>query len=142
MINGREYINGLTGSPTESEVRPIWKRISNWWKGKTSKEEDVISANEAFCRATYGENMTTDTLIKVHQHQLNKLIKEKISFNYDKNSFGYRCVYSFPEDMKPYIEEVLKPFSDKGYKIINLSEKVEELKADNVYLISWYKTNI
>ena len=126
----------------QNEVRPIWKRFINWWKGKTSTEEDVISANEAFCRATYGEKMDTKTLVKLHQHQLNKLIKEKLAFNYDKNSFGYRCVYSFPNDMKPFIAQVLEPFKNKGYEIINLSEKVEELKADNVYLISWYKESL
>ena len=34
----------------------------------------------------------------------------------------------------------MTPFIEKGFKVINLSEKIDELKNENVYLISWKNT--
>lgn len=41
------------------------------------------------------------------------------------------------EDLVQHTEEVLKPFVDNGFKIIDLSEKVDEIEDEHVYLISW-----
>ena len=132
----------LDNKTQECNVRPIWVRFINWLKSKMTTDVNIMYATEAYSIATYGSNTDKASLIKMHQAQLYKLIRDKINFNYDKNSFGYRCVYSFPDDMIPYIDEVLKPFKDKGYEVINLSTVVSQLKNDHVYLISWYKENI
>ena len=82
-------------------------------------------------------------LIKLHQHKINRLITEKTSMRSNGDTFtDYRCVYSFPKDVEPYIEAILKPFADKGYTIINLSDKIDEIQDEHVYLISWYKHHL
>ena len=137
--------NNTTKTPNGDlrNVRPLWADLVKWVRSSFSKEEDVIPADEAYCRSTYGERTNVESLIKLHQHRISKLIKDKVLLKTDGNNFsGYRCVYSFPNDMEAYIDEILKIFIEKGYKIINLSEKVDELKSDNVYLISWYRNKL
>ena len=121
----------------------IFTRIKNWWLKKTSLNEDIITAQAAYSKTTYGSEMDSKSLIKLHQHQINKIIKEKTEFRTNGDAFAdYRCVYSFPKDMSPYINDVLQLFIDNGYKVINLSEQVYEIQNDHVYLISWYKDNL
>lgn len=119
------------------------RRFKLWWKSKNSVDVDIISADTAYCKATYGEKMTVQTLIKMHQSQINSLINDKTQSSTNGYAFtDYHCVYSFPNDIEPYIGQILSVFVEKGYKVINLSEKVEEIQNEHVYLISWYKKNI
>lgn len=126
-----------------NNTKPIWREIVNWFNKRFSKEENVVSADVAYCRATYGMNTNVENLIKLHQHQINRIINDKTAYKSDGNTFiDYRCVYSFPKDVAPYIDRILSVFIEKGYTIMNLSEKIDELKDDNVYLISWYKKSL
>lgn len=130
----------------EDELRErndVFTRIKNWWMKKTSLNENIMPATSAYSKTTYGSDMDKDSLVKLHQHQINRLIKDKTEFRTNGDSFAdYRCVYSFPKDMAPYIDEVMQAFIDNGYNVINLSEKVEEIQNDNVYLISWYRDSL
>lgn len=117
--------------------------LKNWCKKKGMKENGIIPANVAYCKTTYGAVTNIDNLINEHRHKINKLIEEKIQFVTNGDRFSdYRCIYSFPKDVKPYIEKILSIFLEKGYNIVNLSEKVEELKDENVYMLSWFKENL
>lgn len=121
----------------------FWRDLKAWVRARTIAEEDVVPAHTAYCRATYGANTTVTDLIKLHQHKINRLINDKTSMRTNGDTFtDYRCVYSFPRDIVPYIDKILKVFIDKGYKVINLSEKIEDLQDEHVYLISWYKENL
>ena len=121
----------------------FFEKIKSWFKIKFSAEEEIIPASTAYCKATYGENTDVKKLIKLHQHKINKLISEKTSMRTNGDTFtDYRCVYSFPIDVEPYINEILKVFIDKGYKVINLSDKIEDIQDEHVYLISWYKKHL
>lgn len=127
----------------EQNVRPIWLRIKNWFKVKTSVSEDIMSADSAYCKSTYGMSMDVNTLINLHQHQINKLVNSKTSYRTNGDIFGdYFCMYSFPKDIVPYIDQILEPFKQRGYDVINLSERVEEFKNYNVYSISWIKDSL
>ena len=118
-------------------------RFRNWWRKKSSLNENIMSADDAYSKTTYGSEMDAESLVKLHQHQINRLIKEKTEFRTNGDSFAdYRCVYSFPKDVAPYIDEVLAAFKDMGYAVINLSDKVDEIKNDHVYLISWYRDSL
>lgn len=123
-------------------IRPFWIKIIKWFKARTSRYECIIPASEAYSKVTYGGITNAEDQIRYHQHEINSCIKNKIMSTYDRNIFSYRCVYSFPDNMKPYIKDVLQVFIDNGYQVINLSQKVEELKSDNVYLISWYREKL
>ena len=50
---------------------------------------------------------------------------------------SYRCVIDLEEDLSQYKDEILNPFIEKGFKIIDLSEKIDEIEDEHVYLISW-----
>ena len=128
----------------ENDNCPIfWRNFKVWLKAKFIKEEDVVPADIAYCRATYGVNTDVKNLIKLHQHKINHLITEKTSMRSNGDTFtDYRCVYSFPNAMAPYIDEILKVFKAKGYQIINLSAKIEEIQDEHVYLISWYREHL
>lgn len=123
-------------------VNPFWSNIIKWFQAKISKDEYVIPAYDAYVKATYGEHTDVEGQIRYHQHRINSIIKEKITNNYDRNNFSYRCVYSFPNNMAQHTDRVLQKFIDNGYQVINLSQRVEELKSDNVFLISWYKDKL
>lgn len=118
-------------------------KIKLWLKAKFVADEVVLPADIAYCRATYGEHANVEKLIKMHQHKINRLILEKSAIGSNGDTFtDYRCVYSFPTDMSPYIKDILKIFKDNGYEIINLSEKIDEIQDEHVYLISWYREHL
>lgn len=125
----------------KSKCQNLWEKIENWFKARFVAEETVMPAEVAYCRATYGEQANVTNLIKMHQHKINRLINEKTSLRTTNGDTftDYRCVYSFPTDMTPYISDILKIFKDKGYEIINLSEKIQDIQDEHVYLISWYR---
>lgn len=132
-----------SGASLKENTPQWWNKFRMWLTAKFTAEEEIIPADTAYCRATYGENTTIKNLIKIHQHKINKLINEKTSMRTNGDTFtDYRCVYSFPMDIEPYIAQILKVFIDKGYKVINLSDKIEDIQDEHVYLISWYKKHL
>jgi len=126
----------------KSKIRPFWLNIAKWFKDRTSKEVNIITAYDAYVKATYIENTNLEGQIKYHQSRINASIRDKINNNHDRYNFSYRCVYSFPDNMAPYISRILEPFINKGYQVINISERIAELKEDNVYIISWYREKL
>lgn len=130
-----------TNPQSESDNCPMfWRKFKLWLAARFKAEEDVVPANIAYSRATYGTNTTVADIIKLHQHKINHLINEKTSMRTNGDIFtDYRCVYSFPQDVEPYIDDILKVFIDKGYKVINLSAKIDEIQDEHVYLVSWYR---
>lgn len=143
MIYSKDYFNE-NDSPKIGENCPMfWRKFKLWLQAKFKAEESVVPANIAYCRAAYGAHITASDLIKIHQHKINRLITEKTIMRGNGDTFtDYRCVYSFPKDSEPYINDILKVFIDKGYEIINLSTKIAEIQDENVYLISWYKDHL
>ena len=53
------------------------------------------------------------------------------------NHTSDRCVINLEENLSQYKDEILNPFIEKGFKIIDLSEKIDEIEDEHVYLISW-----
>ena len=133
----------MDNNEEKSQIRPFWQNIINWCKARCSREEFIETADVAYARSTYGNVVTAEDIIKMHQQQINRIIKDKQQYRTGTDSFSdYRCVYSFPDNTKEYINDILAPFIEKKYTVINLSEKVDELKDSHVYLISWYKDSI
>ena len=126
----------------KSKIRPFWLKIAEWFKARTSNEVNIIPAYEAYVKATYIENTSLADQIKYHKHRINSLIRDKINNDHNRYNFSYRCVYSFPDNMTQYIDEILQPFIDKGYQVISISGRINELKEDHVYIISWYREKL
>ena len=111
------------------------------------KEKPEFTAEYAWLETTYG-NGTFSTLeerIKAKQDYIRNLIKSKFPQHDERFrpaiiNASYRCVVDIEEDLVCCVSEVFRPFIEGGFKIINLSEQIDELKDENVYLISWKKT--
>ena len=109
-----------------------------------SKDDGEFTAERAWLETTYGEgaNLSLEDRIANKQREIVNLIKSKFPARnsdmvfYNKHT-SYRCVIDIEEDLAQYKDEVLNPFIEKGFKIIDLSEKVDEIEDEHVYLISW-----
>lgn len=107
-----------------------------------NRNEEPLTAERAWIETTYGSGSfrPLEKRIKEKQDYIKNVIKGKF---YSSNSVGnissraYRCVIDIEEDLKHNIDEIFKPFVEGGFSIINLSERIDEIKDENVYLISW-----
>jgi uncharacterized FlgJ-related protein len=109
-----------------------------------NKDDGAFTAEKAWLKSTYGSNvsLTTEERILDKQKRIRETIKSKFRYPTSdtvKNTMNssYRCVIDIEEDLEAYIDEILQPFIDGGFKVINLSEQIAEIEEENVYLISW-----
>lgn len=112
-----------------------------------NKDDGEFTAEKAWIKSTYGANVnfTLEERIANKQKSIREIIKSKFRYQTDSinnilNFSSYRCVIDIEKDLELHKDEILKPFIDGGFKVINLSEKVEEIDDENVYLISWKNT--
>lgn len=107
-------------------------------------KEKELSACEAYMRTKYGAYKTIAQRINDIQNDIKFKIKSKIAIAGANDTIfsSYFCVIEIDNDMKEYVNDIFKPFKDKGFKIIALSDKIEELKDELVFFISWYKKEL
>ena len=110
------------------------------------REKPNFTAEYAWIETTYGEGSyhSLEERITEKQKYIINIIKSKFPSHLDgqrsSNSNGsYRCVVDIEEDLYSVVDEIFKPFIEGGFKIIDLSEKIEEIDNEHVYLISWRK---
>lgn len=111
-------------------------------KSMFNKNDEDFTAERAWIETTYGTGSyrPIDKRIAEKQSYIKSVIKGKFYSCNEVNgilSRAYRCVIDIEDDLRDYVDEVFRPFVDGGFKIINLSEQVEEINEENVYLISW-----
>lgn len=129
-----------------------FEEIKSWFNKTIYGVEDIdnnpcglMSAEEAYYKSKNGYYVATEKRILNHQKHIKDLIKSKYKLP-STNSIqdtvfsSFYCVYDFENDMKPYIDEVFKPFVERGFEITNLSEAIPSLNDECVYLISWNKS--
>lgn len=141
-----EKVMALTEGPEMVEAKEEKKSniFSKMVKKVFSKDEGEFTAERAWLETTYGEgvNVSLEDRIANKQREIVNLIKSKFPARnndmvvYNKH-VSYRCVIDIEEDLARYKDEILNPFIEKGFKIIDLSEKVDEIEDEHVYLISW-----
>ena len=112
-----------------------------------NKDDGEFTAEKAWIKSTYGANVnfTLEERIANKQKSIREIIKSKFRYQTDNinnilSFSSYRCVIDIEKDLELHKDEILKPFIDGGFKVINLSEKVDEIDDENVYLISWKNT--
>ena len=119
----------------------IFRKVKNVF---LTKDDGEFTAERAWLETTYGEgcNLPLEERISKKRRDIIDLIKSKfpehatnmIALN---NHTSYSCVIDLEEDLSQYKDEILNPFIEKGFKIIDLSEKIDEIEDEHVYLISW-----
>lgn len=106
-----------------------------------NKDDGEFSAEMAWLSTTYGvgANRPIEERIANKQKDIMNVIKSKFRYgtNGQETNSNYRCVIDIEEDLAAVKDVVMAPFIEKGFKVINLSEKIDEVKDENVYLISW-----
>ena len=106
-----------------------------------NKDEGEFSAEMAWLSTTYGvgANRPIDERIANKQKDIMNVIKSKFRYSTtgQESNSNYRCVVDIEEDLAAVKDVVMTPFIEKGFKVINLSEKIDEVKDENIYLISW-----
>lgn len=111
-------------------------------KDMFNKNEEPFTAERAWVETTYGSGSyrPLEKRIREKQEHIKELIKGRFGSN---NGVGntvakaYRCVVDIEDDIKHNINDIFKPFIEGGFIVINLSERIDEIKDENVYLISW-----
>jgi hypothetical protein len=119
--------------------------LKNAFNKVLNKDNGVFTAEKAWLKSTYGSNVnfTTEERIANKQKSIRETIKSKFryatngSMDGHTNYSSYRCVIDIEEDLEAHKDEILQPFIDGGFKVINLSEQIEEIEDESVYLISW-----
>ena len=117
------------------------ENIKKWFKSIDTKEK-AFTAEEAYFKTKYGVYRTVEQRIKDNQKNIMDLIKSKVSptsYKSDTKFSSFYCVVDLDDEMKPYVDDIFKPFIDNGFNVINLSEKVDEINDELVYLVSWYQ---
>ena len=144
----REYSLIYKKMEEEKKRKTTLESIKNVFK----KEKPDFTAEYAWIETTYGKDSfrTLEQRIKEKQEYIKYLIESKFPLRDERSrssnvNGSYRCVVDIEEDLVCCVSEVFKPFVDGGFRIINLSEYINELTNENVYLISWkniFKENI
>lgn len=111
-------------------------------KNMFNKSEEPFTAQRAWIETTYGNGSyrPLEKRIKEKQEHIKNVIKGKFDSGVSSGNIlsrAYRCVIDIEEDLKHNIDDIFKPFIEGGFNIINLSERIDEIKDENVYLISW-----
>ena len=104
--------------------------VKEWFNSlfrKIEPKEKALTAEEAYFKTKYGVYRTVEQRIKDNQKNIKELIKSKVT--------------PLDDELKPYVNDIFKPFVENGFKVINLSDKVEEINDELVFLISWYKND-
>lgn len=120
--------------------------VKEWFNSlfkKIEPKEKALTAEEAYFKTKYGVYRTVEQRIKDNQKNIKELIKSKVTPAYKAETkfSSFYCVIDLDDELKPYVNDIFKPFIENGFKVINLSDKVEEINDELVFLISWYKND-
>lgn len=121
-----------------SKIQSVFKKI-----GLSSKEEEPLSAEKAWCESTYGENTykSIEERILDKQCYIRSVIKSKFAMPANPNVLryaSYHCVVDIEEDLINYEKEIFKPFIENGFDVINLSKECKNsIIEPSAFFISW-----
>lgn len=108
------------------------------------REKPPFTAEYAWLETTYGYGSFTpiEKRIENKQKDIMNIIMSKFPPTINGQVRGYanrtyRCVIDIEEDLSSVVDKIFEPFVSGGFKIINLSEKIDEIEDEHVYLISW-----
>lgn len=118
-------------------------KVKDFFSGTNTSE---VSATEVFFRTKYGSVMCPEDYVKTAQSYIRKVIYSRSDPSYRRSPEealfrSYYCLIDIDSEMKDYIDQIFEPFVNAGFAVTKLSGRVEEIKEDYVYLVSWDKRN-
>ena len=122
----------------ESKLAQWFHRLS---RSFGARDAEFVTAQEAYNTATYGDNMNIDKWIRKHQQNINELIRTKMSMTGTGFSAfnSYYLAYDLTDEDNLVADKIFAPFIARGFKVVNISERIGELLDSHVYLICWKK---
>jgi hypothetical protein len=134
-----ELTNSNLDYQEENEDKPnVIKKIFKKILPMSSK--DLISAEQAWIESTYGqgEYKEIEERIEAKRKYILECIKRRFRTSSDMfMPSPYQCLINIEPDLRANATEIFRPFVEKGYQVINISECVSELKDEMIYYISW-----
>lgn len=111
--------------------------------GVEMRKKGEETATDAFFRTKYGGIMSPDHYVEAAQSYIRRMISARTD-PYDRSPEeilfrSYYCMVDFDSEMKDYMDRIFEPFIEAGYSVTKISGKIEEIKNDLVYIISWDK---
>ena len=98
-------------------------------RGLTPKK--YLNAYDAYLMATYGVIESKEKRLETFYEGLEDLIHAKAQ------SGQYCCATEIPTELvKDYLKEIIKKYSDMGYTVIDLSDKIGDVKGQYLF-ITW-----
>lgn len=111
--------------------------------GMKANKKTEESATDVFFRTKYGGIMSPEAYVKAAQSHIRKMVNARSDMfrrsPEDSLFRSYYCMVDFDSEMSDYMDEIFNPFIEAGYVVTKLSGKIEEIKDEQVYLISWDK---
>lgn len=128
----------------ENNVNEKKENLLTKVKKMFNKDDGEFTAEMAWLSTTYGNgaNKPIEERIINKQKDIMSVIKSKFRYSTGTTEShttysSYRCVIDIEEDLASVKDVILQPFIDNGFKVINLSDKIDEFKGENVFIISW-----
>lgn len=110
--------------------------------GIKKSTETPFTAEKCWVQTRYGEDTYKVPVERVEDKQ--RLIRETIESKFSpspnsttKHYNSYHCVINIEEDLMLYVDEILQPFRDGGFEIVDLTKYCKDVTSEGVYIISW-----
>lgn len=122
-------------------LEEIPKEKKNFFQ-RFKKEEIPLTAEMAWYESTHGEGsyLPLSQRIKEKQEDIAIVIKSKFAPGSNANMISkasFHCVVDIEEDLIAYTEQVLQPFKEGGFEIVDLSKECKSVSESGVFLIGW-----
>lgn len=102
-----------------------------------------VSATDAFFRTKYGDIKSPEQYVEVAQSYIRRMIESRIDpYRRDPKDAifrSYYCIVDFDSEMRDYMDKIFEPFKRDGYLVTKLSGRIEEIKNELVFIVSWDK---
>ena len=105
-------------------------------------QAEPLTAERAWLVASYGNGKhgNIQERIKEKQKEIDLTIMDHVN-NCVISRGGYGCLFyctiNIGKDIIKYADEIVAPFKDRGFVVVNLSERISEFDIEGTYLISW-----
>ena len=115
----------------ENEVNKAATGLFKKIQGKFSTRREEASAYDAYLLATYGVIESKEKRLETFYEGIDTLIHAKAQAS------QYCCASEIPDELvKDFLSKIIKKYEDLGYTVIDLSDKLENIKRHYIF-ITW-----
>lgn len=115
-----------------TEKKNFWEKLKAFLGlAEQSNDVSLISANDAYLKATYNMIEDQETRFNHFIKSLNSLIKLKSETNH------YCCATEIPKELtEDYLDKIIETYRNLGYKVVDMNDAIENLERKFIF-IAW-----